>query len=249
MLDRFFKKKDVPSFCFCTLAIHEQYRRRAHLLCSDAPTVPWIVLTDEPDDFADLTVKAISHQPVGPMAIDFLTNLPPLGHGLGRPAYHDKRFVLQAALEEFDTAIFVDADSRLRSIPRLPVLPTGMAAASELQTNIDDHLNKWGAWRRPAFEDLARALTGSLDILRSARWCGEWLFSVTKDGLESKFFETWSYAAEFLQTREVFSGEGGVIGLAAAIAGWKINYRALAKLEAVVQHEGQGHKIWLKSEV
>src|SRR5438874_6097766 len=87
--------------CFCTLAIHAPYRRRARLLCADAPTVPWIVLTDEPDDFAGLPVRAIRHVPTGPMAIDFLTNLPPTGDGRGRPAYHDKRFALLAALEDF----------------------------------------------------------------------------------------------------------------------------------------------------
>jgi hypothetical protein len=241
MLARLFRKP-TSSVCFCTLAIHEAYRRRARLLCSDVPAQAWVVFTDEPEDFSDLEVKTIAHQPVGPMAIDFLTHLPGTGNGLGGPAYHDKRFVLCAALEEFDTAIFVDADSRIRYVPRLPVFPPGMAAASELDTTIDNHLQKWGAWRRPYFEELARALTGNSDILRSAKWCGEWLFAVTKDGRESKFFETWSYAAEFLQSRQVFSGEGGVIGLAAAIAGWTINYRALAKLRAVVQHEGQGPK-------
>src|SRR5690349_3553463 len=104
-------RKHTSNLCFCTLAVHEQYRRRARLLCADAPTVPWIVLTDEPADFCDLDVRAIRHDPVGPMAIDFLTSLPPTGNGRGRPAYHDKRFVLQTALQHFDTAIFVDADT------------------------------------------------------------------------------------------------------------------------------------------
>src|SRR6267378_6541129 len=90
--------------CFCTLAIHPPYRRRARLLCA-APTVPWLVLTDEPDDFADLQVRAIRHAPTGPMAVDYLARLPPTGAGRGAAAYHDKRFALLAALEDFDTAI------------------------------------------------------------------------------------------------------------------------------------------------
>src|SRR5688500_3997025 len=111
--------------CFCTLAIHRPYRHRARLLLEDAPGVPWIVLTDEPGDFADLPVRAIRHAPTGPMATDFLTRLPPAGqggggNGSGAPAYHDKRFVLQAALSEFDAAIFMDADSRMTSRPGLP---------------------------------------------------------------------------------------------------------------------------------
>ena len=241
LLDRFLKR-DNSRVCFCTLAIHEQYRRRARLLCADVPNVPWLVLTDEPNDFSGLNVKAIRHKPLGPMAIDFLTSLPPTGNGRGRPAYHDKRFALLAALEEFDTAIFVDADSRISSIRSLAVFPAGISLVAELQTTIDAHLQKWGPARRPAFEELARALSGSVDLLKSAKWCGEWLFAVTKDGRESKFFETWAYAANFLQARQVFTGEGGVIGLAAAVAGLKINYRALARLEASTKHEGQGPK-------
>jgi hypothetical protein len=212
------------------------------LLCADAPTVPWIVLTDKPEDFSGLRVKALIHNPVGPMAIDFLTTLPPTGNGRGRPAYHDKRFVLRTALQDFKTAIFVDADSRIRAIPRLPVFPDGIAVSAELQTNVAGHLQKWGTARRPAFEELACALTGSVDILESAKWCGEWLFAVTKDGRESKFFDTWEYAAEFLHTREVFSGEGGVIGIAAAVAGWNPDYEAMRRLETKIKHEGQGPK-------
>src|SRR5262245_2823107 len=82
--------------CFCTLAIHPPYRRRARLLVADAPSMPWIVLTDEPNDFADLPVRAIRLVPTGPMALDFQTRISGTGQGRGAPAYHDKRFVLQA---------------------------------------------------------------------------------------------------------------------------------------------------------
>src|SRR5678815_3910798 len=100
LIDRW--RSPSANACFCTLAIHPPYRQRARLLLADAPKVPWIVLTDEPEDFAGLPVRAIHHEPTGPMAIDFMTRLPPTGGGRGRPAYHDKRFALQAGLEEFD---------------------------------------------------------------------------------------------------------------------------------------------------
>src|SRR5258705_4130071 len=101
MLKRLMNRLRAPtgSVCFCTLAIHAPYRQRARLLVADAPEVEWIVFTDEPDEFADLRVRAIRHQPTGPMAIDFLTRLSPMGNGRGRPAYHDKRFVLETVLE------------------------------------------------------------------------------------------------------------------------------------------------------
>ncbi len=228
--------------CFCTLAIHPPYRRRAQLLVADAPLMPWIVLTDEPKDFDDLPARALQYAPTGPMAVDFQTTLTFYGNGQGQPAYHDKRFVLQMALEEFDTAIFVDADSRLKSLPRLPRFPPGIAANRILQTCINDHLNRWGPQRRPVFEQLAVELFGDANLLYSARWCSEALFAITKDGNESKFFEAWERGAKYLEGRNILSGEGGVIGLAASYAGWTVDYHTLTKLAAATQHEGGGPK-------
>ena len=226
--------------CFCTLAINAPYRQRAQLLLADAPEVPWIILTDEPRNFAGLAVQTIRHAPTGPMAVDFLTKLPPTG--TGQPAYHDKRFVLQAALREFDTAVFVDADTRITGVPELPPFRPGIAVTQAVQASIAEHLSQWGTERRPAFEQLAVHLTGTAETLKSARWCSEALFAITKDGNESRFFEAWARAAEFLQSKELFSGEGGVIGLAAACAGWTIDYASLNKLAASTHHEGRGPK-------
>ena len=96
------------SVCFCTLAITASYRQRARTLCAKPAGTPWVVLTDEPDDFADLPVRAIYHQPTGPTALDYIKRLGPGGRDRGAaPAYHDKRFAVQAALEEHNTAIFL----------------------------------------------------------------------------------------------------------------------------------------------
>lgn len=232
----------VGSVCFCTLAIHEPYRRRAQQLCAGAPTVPWIVLTDEPDDFAALSVRAIRHVPTGPMATDYLTLLPATGEGRGAAAYHDKRFALSAALEDFDTAIYVDADTRLGKLPALGVFPPGLAVLPVVRKSVAQHLETVGSWRLPFFEELARELTGETEILRTARWCHETLIAVTRDGRESRFFEAWSRGAALLQSRGVYSGEGGVIGFAAAYAGWNVDYDALNDLAAAMDHEGGGPK-------
>ena len=240
-LNRWLRAPTVNA-CFCTLAIHSPYRQRARLLVGDVPSVNWIVLTDEPEDFADLPVLAIRHEPTGPMAIDFLTKLPPTGNGRGRPAYHDKRFVLDVVLKGFDTAIFVDADSRIKSLPRLPSFRPGIAVVKEVHATIAEHLARWGSHRLPAFEHLALQLTGNIGSLQSARWCSEALFAVTKDGNESKFLEVWARGAEFLHSQGLFTGEGGVIGLAAMCAGWTVDYNTLTKLAARTQHEGQGPK-------
>ena len=139
-------------------------------------------------------------------------------------AYHDKRFALVAALQDFDTAIYLDADSRFVGLPPLGVFPPGLAVLPVVRTSIAVHLETAGLWRKPAFVELARHLTGDANILLAARWCHEAIVAVTKDGRESRFFTAWSLAADFLQARNVYSGEGGVIGLAAAYAGWGVNY-------------------------
>ena len=164
LLDRLHSRR--INACFCTLAIHPPYRRRAKLLLADLPGVSWIVLTDEPNDFVDLPVRAIRHTPTGPMAIDFQRSLPPGKEG--EPAYHDKRFVLQAALAEFDTAIFIDADSRIRSLPHLPHFRPGIAVDKTLRASITDHLSRFGPMRKPALEQLALELMGETNVLNSA---------------------------------------------------------------------------------
>src|SRR5262249_31395103 len=136
---------------FCTLAIHGAYRRRARKLCADLPSATWFILTDEPNDFADLPVCAIAHRPSGPMAIDFLYGLPSLGTGTA--AYHDKRFALQAALAEFDTAVYLDADSSITDRLLLPIFPAGIAVISETRWSIKQHLAVYGSWRAPVFAE------------------------------------------------------------------------------------------------
>jgi hypothetical protein len=228
--------------CFCTLAIHAPYRQRARLLCADAPGVPWRVLTDDPAAFADLPVRAVRHAPTGPMAVDYLARIPPTGGGNGAAAYHDKRFALLSALQDFDTAVFVDADSRIGALPPLGAFPPGLAVLPVVKKGVAEHLETCGPWRLPAFVELARHLTGDDEILRSARWCHETCIAVTKDGREADFFAAWGRSAEFLQARGVYSGEGGVVGLAAAYAGWTVDYEALVDIGSAIQHEGAGPK-------
>ena len=230
------------SFCFCTLAIHAAYRQRARLLCADAPQVPWIILTDEPHDFSDLAVNAIRHSPTGPMAADYLAHLPATGQGRGAAAYHDKRFAMIAGLNDFDTVVYVDADSRITNLPEVNTFPEGLAVLPVVRKCIAEHLETCGSWRMPFFVELARLLTGKTDILYSAPWCHETIIALTKDGRESQFFEAWSIGADFLQGQKMYSGEGGVIGLAATFAGWTVDFNSLNSLSTAIHHEGGGPK-------
>ena len=229
------------SACFCTLAIDEPYRKYARRLCAGAG--PWIVLTDRPNEFADLPVRTIYHQPDEPTAADYIARFGPTGADRGAAAaYHDKRFALQAALQEHDTAIFVDADSTIDCLPHINVFPPGLAVLPLLGDSIATHLETWGSWRLRAFTELACELIGDAGILHSARWCHEAFYAVTKDGTESEFFRAWEYSADFLKRRGINSGEGGVMGLAAASVGWTVNDEALAPLLPFIHHQGGGPK-------
>jgi len=228
--------------CFCTLAIHAPYRERARRLCQASFPAPWVVLTDRPEDFADLSVRAVAHQPTGPMAVDYLQRAIATGDSNGAAAYHDKRFALQAALEQFETAIFLDADSDVRSLPPVARYPAGLVVLPVVRNTIAGHLRSCGGWRLPDFVALARELTGDASILDRARWCHESCYAVTRDGREAAFFEAWGRGAAFMQAREVFSGEGGVMGLAAAIAGWDVEDTLLTAWADGIAHEGRGPK-------
>jgi hypothetical protein len=225
--------------CFCTLAIHEAYRRRARTLCSDLPHVPWVILTDQPEDFDDLPVRAIRHTPTGPMAVDYVKLMPSMGNAA--PAYHDRRFVLQAALEDFDAAVHVDADARLIRFPELGTLPGGLLNLPPAES-IAEHLAIFGSWRIGIFEELARYLIGDAAALQSAQWVKEGFYVVAKDGRETRFFEAWDRAVHFMQSREVYSGEGGVMGLAALSAGWTVNYDAVRHVAGSIHQENCGAK-------
>lgn len=231
-----------PSICLSTLAIHEPYRTLARRLYADAMDVPWVILTDDPDDFRDLNARSIAHQPTGPMARDYLESIAPPGKDRGAAAYHDKRFALFHALEHHQTAIFLDADTRIHGHVNLRTFPPGIAVLPVVRRSIIEHLRLVGTWRLQAFIDLAIFLTGSTKILDTAPWCHESCIAITRDGREEGFFETWGRAAAFMQERGVFSGEGGVIGMAAALAGWAVNFEALLEFERSLHHQGGGPK-------
>ena len=68
------------------------------------------------------------------------------------------------------------------------------------------------------------------------------LLQVTRDGRESSFFEAWDRGGDLVQRERMFTGEGGVIGVAAAFAGWSVDYGALAGVAQGIRHESGGPK-------
>ena len=124
------------------------------------------------------------------------------------------------ALQTHDTAVFLDADSRLGALPPFTRFPPGISVLPVVERSVAEHLQTCGTWARTSTVELAKHLTGDVAILNEARWCHESCIAITKDGRESAFFDAWGRAAAFLQGREVYSGEGGVLGLAPPCARW-----------------------------
>ena len=122
------------------------------------------------------------------------------------------------------------------------MLPTCVAVLPVVRKSVAEHLATCGTWRLPVFEELARQLAGDVEILRRARWCHETLIGLTRGDSTTDFFDTWSRGADFLESRGVYSGEGGVIGVAAAHAGMNVDFDSLNSLASSIQHEGGGPK-------
>jgi hypothetical protein len=120
------------------------------------------------------------------------------------------------ALRDFETTIFLDADTRILGevSPFTDFLP-GLAVTKVVRKTVAEHLETSGSWCLPAFERLAQELLSNLDALQVAKWCHESCFAVTKNGQGHRFFGAWGHAADLFQQQGVFSGEGGIVGLAA----------------------------------
>jgi len=111
-----------------------------------------------------------------------------------------------------------------------------------VQRRVDEHLAVCGAWRLPHFEEVAMQIHETCQILADSFWCHESCLGITKDGKEGSFFELWGRWAAEMQRRDVYSGEGGVIGIAAHAAGWQVYHDRLEELSCCLTHEGGGPK-------
>jgi hypothetical protein len=211
----FCQEKSVSQdFCFCTLAVGSRYRAHAELLAQDlqqyAPTIPLLVLTDRPQQFAPYPqVIAIKH---------FLQSV---------KGYHDKRLVLQAASDRYEICTFLDADVRILgpvSLAAMLEFPPGLTArfgCGILKHNQHTKVRK----ALPLIQSVAQALNLDLD---QVIWFHEFMFTLRRqDGREQEFFEYWKKIAYYFELNDIYDGEGNVIGLSAAAAGLNIGFRRM----------------------
>ena len=217
----------TQDFCFCTLAIGSKYRKMVLDLSIDlktyAPNTAIVVGTDEPKDF-NKTNNIISFKLIQ--------------RGIFT-CYNDKRFVLQKALSQFEQAIYIDADTRvIKSIPQIVKCNSTLVGCNK---NVIEHMSRY----RPKDIQYMQHLAHKLDInLDGVKWIGESLFIVSKDnGKEQEFIDIWGKLARYLELRGMHSGEGNIMGLAAAKVGWKVqNTDAWKQLKQTTQHLDASHQ-------
>jgi len=211
-------------FCFCTLALGQQYRILAQELGKEiekySPGTYFVVLTDRPKDFTNFpNILAFKHQQKGILK-----------------CYHDRRFVLKKALELFRVAIHIDSDTKLlepipNDIKWLPGITSGT------YRNIIEHAqNKRSPKRQEAIKDLA----GKLDIsLENTNHVEESLFIIARDGgKEIEFIKQWDRIGRYLEMKGIHEGDGNAIGLAASKVGWTFRSEGWKEIEKCRKHAG-----------
>lgn len=237
-----------PTYCFCTLALNEEYRICAMNLARDlqqyCPKIPFIIFTDEPGSFTKYpNVKVFKYKQQSISAV------------------HDKIFAIQKALTIFNTSIiFLDADSRIfGSIPLNLKFPQGIVAlkATGLMKDFKARLNKrlhvavpekilsmskWNLFRYVRlikFKSLKnkriakfkkrfhiiKHLAKKLRInLENTALVHEFLFTVTREnGREENFFREYKSISNYLMLHGIFRSVAYSMGLAAQKAGLSIS--------------------------
>jgi hypothetical protein len=193
----------TSNFCFGVLALNPKYQTLAKSLANDlathGPGITLVIGTDNPDYFRDCSNVSA-----------FQLNKQGILH-----CYHDKRFVIEKALAQFETVIQIDADTQItRPIPEN--IPSSPGISAVHIQNILIHA-QYAPERLPHFHKLA----AKLDIdLSQVNFVGESLFAVSAKGDQAQaFIQQWHLIARYLELRGIHAGEGNTIGIAAAKAG------------------------------
>ena len=199
------------SLCFGTLALGSIYRAHAQMLAIDleemAPKTEFLVLTDKIKDF-------LGHPNV--YAVKFKQDAL-------RVPYHDKRFVLREGLERHETCVFLDADMRV-----LDPVPDDLN--EQLMPGISTYFcspwNQWAADHENHLTeiDLVRKAASALNIdISECIFVLEQVIAVKRHELRHyTFLDAWDRLARHFQQKKLHHGEGHAIGMAAAVAGLKI---------------------------
>ena len=208
-----------PSVCFATLALGKPHVVAAQQLAADlshyAPQHRLLALTDTPEAFqSSPNVEARPHRQ----------------NGVFR-CFHDKRFLVKAALDKFEVCIVIDANIRLLAPIRNDIDQTllpGINAAHlySIQSKwISDNENREveSEQSRRALDREQRIVTKALDALSissdAARFPQEYLYAIKSwnrpDQLQD-WLDAWGSLAHYFDYHRLPWSEGFGIGIAAA---------------------------------
>ncbi|MCC5897158.1 MAG: hypothetical protein JJU32_04470 [Phormidium sp. BM_Day4_Bin.17] len=197
------------SYCFCTLSVGSRYRNHAKELARDvekyAPGIPFVILTDKPDDFSEFSsVLAFYHR---------LQSV---------KGYHDKRLVLEKSLSLFESCIFMDADMRILS-PVPDDLSWNPGLTGRAGCALVKHLDNMNNNRKTEIVNkIAKAI--QIDI-EEVKWLHEFSFVLRRQsGKEAEFFRAWQTLSYLFESEGLYSGEGYSMGLAAAKVGLNFSF-------------------------
>ncbi len=192
------------TFCFGTLAVGDRYRAHAQLLAQDiqryAPQTSLVVLTDQVAEFA-----AHNHVIAVPHTLQSVKG------------FHDKRFVIEKALDHFDVCMFLDSDVRI-----LGPVPTQMQWLPGLTARTGCNIRKHneGEYQRKALPLIQHVAQRLAIDLEQTYWFHEFMFTVKKQaGAEREFLRAWQTISYFFEINELHDGSGNVMGLAAQKVG------------------------------
>jgi len=180
-----------------------------------------LVVTDQPELFAGTTIETVPHVPDAKMV----------------KVTHGKRHALRAGLERAWTAYFIDADHILRPgqrAPKLERLPAGVGSPFDRQVPALCNMRFPVSGKRPLSApetaevlDRAAAHLGVADW-RALRWCGDWLYAVTRDEGDAwrAFPDAWDRLVELLAVMPVPNpmvlSDGVSLRLVAEACHWRV---------------------------
>ena len=197
------------SYCFCTLSVGRRYRKHARELAKDiqtyAPGVPFVILTDKPDEFSEFSsVLAFEHR---------LQSV---------KGYHDKRLVLEKSLSLFESCMFMDADMRILS-PVPDDLSWNPGLTGRAGCALVKHLGSMNNSRK---SQLVKKIAEKIEVdIENVKQLHEFSFMLRRQsGKEVEFFRVWKTLSYLFESEGLYSGEGYAMGLAASKVGLNFGF-------------------------
>ncbi len=192
--------------CVTTLAIGKKYRQLANLLAQDllklSPGTPFVILTDNPDDFSALR------------------NVIPIQHKIKSIGiYHDKLYCLEQSLKNFNCCIFLDADCRLfKNLVLSRIWKNGLTAKScyGLIKHFQRNKNYLNSLDYKICEKISKEYQINLDEVKFVNEC--FFAFKNQDNRYTYFLEIWKELRIYFEINKFYNSDGIVIGLASQIA-------------------------------